>query len=339
MDSLILEIGPAGTCAVGPAVEPAPVRGFSSDNVEDILRFAVNEARDGRVVALATLADIRGGSARPLGTHMAVRDDGVFCGYVSGGCTEAAVAAEAVQAIRSGADRILLLGAGSPFFDVVLPCGGGISIFIHVIRDYGPIENVLERLRERRRCSLIYRPDAQDLTWIVYAGESGWRTSGFVTSYRPRPRLIVSAHSADLSPAADIATAAGYEVFTHGNDVVKPATQIDADTAIALLYHDLDRELPVLVEALASNAFYIGALGSARTHARRVEKLQTIGVSEGDIARIKGPIGIFGKAGDSGSLALSIVADVAAIRNAEKMPRLEPEPIFNQCWGPGLSVA
>jgi xanthine dehydrogenase accessory factor len=89
---------------------------------------------------------------------------------------------------------------------------------------------------------------------------------------------------------------------------------IDAFTAVVLLHHDLDIEETVLTRALASPAFYIGALGSTRTHRRRLERLRSSGTPSESFDRIKAPIGLFGPTRDSTSLALSVLADVAAAR-------------------------
>ena len=91
--------------------------------------------------------------------------------------------------------------------------------------------------------------------------------------------------------------------------------EIDADTAVALLYHDIDLERTVLQAALAASPFYIGALGSGRTHARRCEALLALGHTREDTDRIRAPIGLFPKARDAGSLALSILSEIAAIRS------------------------
>jgi xanthine dehydrogenase accessory factor len=129
--------------------------------------------------------------------------------------------------------------------------------------------------------------------------------------------VLISGQSIELHMAANLVTAAGYDLLMsstaeEGRKV--DAEQIDEDTAVALLHHDLDRELPVLRAALAGNPFYIGCLGSARTHRRRSDVLRDLGYGEADIARIKAPIGIFAKARDAGSLALSVLADIAATR-------------------------
>lgn len=266
---------------------------------------------------MATLIEIRGGSARALGAHMAIRDDGRYCGFVSGGCIEAAVASEAVDAIGEGTDRHVLFGEGSPFFDIVLPCGGGITIAIHVLRHSAPIRNVLDSLENRSLAGLRYEPSKQALTAIEAPKRTGWESGRFVTVYRPKARIFLSGRSIEVDTTARIAEAAGYEVYRHDNANLEPdVSRIDADTAVALLHHDIDLEIPVLQAALGAEPFYLGALGSARTHARRMERLRDLGYSETDLARIKSPIGIFNRARDAQSLALSVLADLAATRVA-----------------------
>jgi xanthine dehydrogenase accessory factor len=89
---------------------------------------------------------------------------------------------------------------------------------------------------------------------------------------------------------------------------------IDPYTAVVLLHHDLEIEMPVLEVALASSAFYIGALGSTRTHRNRVQRLELSGTDRQQIDRIKAPIGMFGPTKDATALALSVLADIAAAR-------------------------
>jgi xanthine dehydrogenase accessory factor len=295
---------------------PAPVRAFSTDAAVDVLGFAFRTAQAGRQVALCTLVEIRGGSSRSLGAHMAVSADGLYCGYVSGGCTEAAVAAEALQALAKGHDRFVMLGEGSPFFDIVLPCGGGITVAVHVLRDIRPVSAVVEQLQSRRRAGLSYVPGAQSLFACPENARAGWDGDAFLTTYRPGVRILLSGRTFEVDVAAKVARAAGYEVVCYdalSGDRPEDGL-IDADTAIALLQHDLDLEMPVLHAALNANPFYLGALGSSRTHERRVRRLRDLGHSQAAIDRIKAPIGLFGRARDAQSLALSVTADIAACR-------------------------
>lgn len=293
-----------------------PQRAFASDDCIEILRFAADSFDSGHACALVTLVDIRGGAARPLGAQMAVRDDAVYCGYVSGGCTETAIAAEAVNVISNGIDRYLRLGEGSRFFDIVLPCGGGISVSIHVLRKSDGLRSVLHNLDKRNRTALKYDPGAQSITHTRFSGKSGWADKCFSVAYFPRPRIVVVGDSIEADTTAQLAAASGYEIcrITPDNERQVIANLIDADTAVAILHHDLERELPALTAALDATPFYIGALGSSRTHEKRVVTLKSQGYRDFDIARIKAPIGIFEKARDANSLALSVLADIAAAR-------------------------
>lgn len=284
-----------------------------TDKPIDILRHASNAFRSGMGVALVTLVDITGGAARSLGAQMSVREDGQYRGFVSGGCTEAAVAAEALEALSSGHDRFLSLGEGSPFFDIVLPCGGGIRLAIHVVRDIEPIDQILRDLNARRPTRLLYKPEAETISACPSA-RPGWDGGGFSVLYRPATRILLCGGPLELEATRKVASAADYEVDFVGRPMRDTAQKIEIDefSAVAVLWHDLESELPTLRAALESSAFYIGALGSRRTHEKRRSALRGLGYADLEIARIKAPIGIFDKARNASSLALSVVADIAA---------------------------
>ncbi|MCV9967027.1 XdhC family protein [Pararhizobium sp. BT-229] len=283
-----------------------------TDDPEAILNYAAERFEKDGKTALVTLVDIRGGSARALGAQMAVGIDGGYCGYVSGDCTEAAVAAEAIDAIAKGTDRFLLLGEGPAFFDVQLPCGGGITLAIHVLKDAGPLRHVLARLRSRQMGALCYNAVKQTIT----AAEDADNSASYIRRYRPRPRLVMFGRGIELDCTTTVARHSGFETFAFDGQSgqVFDETLIDADTAIALLFHDLDQELPFLKIALHHNPFYIGALGSKRTHERRREALRKFGHADHDIDRISAPIGVFGPVRDGNLLAQSILADIGAAR-------------------------
>ncbi|MBY5332832.1 XdhC family protein [Rhizobium leguminosarum] len=299
---------------LAPITAPIPVRASSTDDPVELLRFAMDAHRRG-AAALATLVDIRGGAARALGAHMAVAADGRFCGYVSGGCVEAAVASEALLAMAQGRDRMVKFGDGSPFFDIVLPCGGGISVAIHVLKDVGPLRHVVERLERRQAAGLAYSPERRALEPVDPMPRTCWLERDFLTVYRPRTRVLLSGQTIEAQAVARLAEASGYDVIAVAPGGVRPVADIiDPFTAVVLLHHELDAEAAILETALASPAFYIGALGSTRTHRRRVERLRALAFRRDDIARIKAPIGMFGPTRDATSLALSVLADVAAAR-------------------------
>lgn len=300
------------------SASPPTQKAFSTDAAYDILAFAIESKEAGLQVALCTLVDIRGGSSRALGAHMVVAEDGRYCGYVSGGCTEAAIAAEALETIRSGHDRCFMLGEGSRVFDIVFPCGGGITVAIHIVKDIEPLRSTMSLVDSRQSAWLRYVPRHEQLSVTTDRCPTGWDGDAFVTCYQPVVRVIFSGRTLEVETAASVAKAAGYDVifFDDAAGVPPDRALIDPHSAVALLQHDLDREIPVLEAALAASPFYIGALGSSRTHQKRVEQLLQGGHSAEVIARIKAPIGIFAGARDAQSLALSVIADIAATRQS-----------------------
>lgn len=291
-----------------------PERAFLTDDNREILRFAVEALMSGKEAALVMLTGIRGGAARALGAQMVVREDGQYCGFVSGGCVEAAAAFEALDVIASGQDREVRYGQGSPWFDIVLPCGGGITLSIHKLRSAQPLLAVLNRLEQRQPAGLRYTPQTQTLTCLPAPTRTGWHNRSIETGFHPCVQVLIHGGSIEAQATAELAAAAGYEICHFDPCSGSPASPIDADTAVILLWHDLHRELPVLQAARDANPFYIGALGSQRTHSLRRQKLSELGWRKEEIDRIKAPIGIFPKARDARTLALSVLADVAAAR-------------------------
>jgi xanthine dehydrogenase accessory factor len=294
------------TAQMSSTQDVVPHRVYTEDSQCAVLRFASDAFQRGGV-AFAMLVGIRGGAARSLGSLIAVAEDGSFCGYVSGGCVEAAVASEALLAIASNSDRQVLYGDGSPFFDIVLPCGGGLTIAIHVLRSAAQIGNVLGEISNRRACSLAYDPAQQRLTNDGNISATGWCNETFHIHFVPRVKLFISGSGAEAIALKNVALSAGYEVGPFSSGAIS-----DQWSAAVFLHHDLDREIEGLRSALKGPAFYIGALGSRKTHQKRVERLTSLGVSNDAIAKIKAPIGLFGPTRNSSALALSILSQIAA---------------------------
>lgn len=299
----------------------APTRALLTDRPQEILQFSLKALDRGRC-SIAFLSEIRGGAARSIGAMMAVGDDGRYCGFVSGGCVEAAVAAEAVEAIAHGRDRKIMLGRGSPFLDLQMPCGGGLTVHIHVLENGEPIRRALALLARREPCDLVYDQSEQKLAIGVWSGIARWQQGFFKRPLRPEIRVIVAGRSIEAAATANLARASGFDVITLEDLRWASHTQIpDADTAIALLCHDLEDEAPLLKRALASEAFYIGALGGRETHRRRCVRLREDGWSDGVIERIRAPIGLFHKGRDAASIALSVLSEIAATRQGTESSR------------------
>jgi xanthine dehydrogenase accessory factor len=135
----------------------------------------------------------------------------------------------------------------------------------------------------------------------------------------PSLRLVLCGRGIELATTTKIALASDFEVLTFDQTSRDLDTgSIDQDTAVALLYHDLDQELPWLKACLRVKPFYIGALGSKRTHERRCAALWALGFTHAHTDRIKAPIGMFGPTREANTLALSVVADVAQAYSAHQ---------------------
>ena len=270
--------------------------------------------------ALVTLAGIDGSSPRRLGSQMAVNINGDYLGYISSGCAEAAIVAEAISAIAHAANRTIRYGAGSKYIDVVLPCGSGIDVHFDATIATRTLEHLQSEIAARRPASLT----------IGLAG--GHTPAQFTRTYDPVPRIIVAgrginvdfvarfAHdlewdvavaSPDLQTLARLAALARTQHLTQPGDF-DPAL-IDANTAIVLVFHDHDWEPAILAKCADTPAFYIGSLGSRRTHGQRKELLAMLGVGPASIDSIHSPIGLDIGAKNPAEIALAIVAEILSL--------------------------
>lgn len=268
--------------------------------------------REGLKTALLTLVGVDGSSPRPLGSQIAVASDGRAIGAITGGCAEQALVRDALAAMARGRNHVELYGEGSRFRDIVLPCGSGIHVCFDVTLPDDTLRQLVVARRERREA--------------VYACEGS--EGRFLRPYRPQPRLLLAGQGAIVPVLAGMARLSEFAVTVvspdettrerTAADLILPlrlgtdweAALVDEATAVVSLFHDHDYEPDILAAALRSQAFYIGALGSRRTHARRIETLRAQGWPETQTARIHGPVGLDIGAKTPPEIALSIMGDV-----------------------------
>ena len=284
--------------------------------------------REGRRTALLTLVRVDGNSPRPVGSQMAVCDDGRSVGAITGGCAERALVLDALTAMARGANRIELYGQGSRYKDIELPCGSGIHVHFDVTLDDAAVDGLVEARRARTSAWLCI-----DET-TLQAAASWDRPAGaahrLVIPFVPQCRLVVAGQGVVTLSAARLAMALemAVEVHTADRDVCAQlgaeapvfelasagdfSPVLDAWTAVAVTFHDHSFEADILAAALDSPAFFIGALGSRRTHDRRLEVLRQKGRAQAELARIHGPIGLDLGARTPPEIALSIVAQVVS---------------------------
>ncbi|MTH98542.1 XdhC family protein [Roseibium sp. RKSG952] len=316
------------------------------DRFDNSPETALDWYRNGSGAALATVVQTWGSAPRRVGSQLVISGDGRIEGSVSGGCVEGAVIVEALEAIEEGEARLLEFGVSDEdAFAVGLACGGTIRVLVEPVGSVLPEPMLAELVAARaRREPLAYEVNVETgqraLRRNAYADRlrmdrSGFEEDGqtFVAVHNPPLRLIVvgAVHIAQaLVPMARIA---GYDpaivdpretfasssrfpgetILTDWPDEAVAKLGLDTRTAVVLLTHDPKLDDPALEAALEANVFYIGALGSTRTHAKRVERMKESGFTVEQIDRIHGPIGLdIGAAGPS-EIAVAILAQMTAV--------------------------
>ncbi len=311
----------------------------------DPLALAVAWRADGHAVALATVVATWGSSPRPIGSQLVVRGDGVHQGSVSGGCIEGAVIEEALAVIGGGKSRLLSYGVTNDMaWEVGLSCGG--TVEVHVVRAPEILERLLADRAAFRPVALLTNLETGDAqlshshealqegrSRIIESDEAGGGRV-FVHVHNPPHRLIIVGAVHISQPLAQMARLAGYEVtlvdprgaFAGGKrfpeltvigdwpDEALEALAPDARCAVVTLTHDPKLDDPALAVALRSEAFYIGCLGSRRTHGKRLERLAALGFKEAETARLHGPVGLDIGARSPAEIALSIMAEITQAR-------------------------
>ncbi|MFC3615869.1 XdhC family protein [Lutimaribacter marinistellae] len=302
--------------------------------------------REGLGAALATVVETWGSAPRRVGAQLAIGGDGRIEGSVSGGCVEGAVIVEALEAIEEGEARLLEFGVSDEdAFAVGLACGGTIRVLVEPIGRVVTEAMLAELVEAReRREPLAYEVNLDTGARALWRGaypermrmdRSGFEEDGktFIAVHNPPLRLIVvgAVHIAQaLVPMARIA---GYDpivvdpreafasegrfpgerILHDWPDEAVAQLGLDTRTALVLLTHDPKLDDPALEAALKADVFYIGALGSTRTHAKRVARMQEAGFSVEQIARIHGPIGLDIGAAGPAEIAVAVLAQMTAV--------------------------
>ena len=296
----------------------------------DVLRFALEETEAGRPSALVTITGLDGPFSRPLGAQLAVAQDGRFVGSISGGCLERALAAEAQGAIDARQNRRLRYGEGSPFLDVRLPCGGGIDLHVNVHTRREVLADAVARGEARLPFALAVDPESRTAGMVM--ADPPMR-GAFMRVFPPRLRIVLAGRGWEIVAMTRLARLWDCEVIVASQEAATlqycrpladkliqlttpanaPSLPLDSHTAMACLFHEHEWEAPLLLDALRSPAFYVGALGSRQTHETRLMTLRELGAGPDDLLKLKAPIGLF-PSRDPRGLALSALAEIMSLQ-------------------------
>ncbi|SDM60199.1 XdhC family protein [Allokutzneria albata] len=293
----------------------------------------------GRTFAVATVIGVSGSAPRPIGASMAVSADGAVIGNVSGGCVDGAVYELCREAIRTGESSTHRFGySDESAFAVGLSCGGVIEVFVQPAPVIPPSGATVAR-SFTGRTMLVHNGKVEGTVGsldaaVLSSTETTVLPGVLVEVPAPPPRMLIFGALDFAAALTTVGTFLGYRVTVcdarpvfatperfPGAEVVVDwphryleQTTVDDRTAICVLTHDSKFDIPVLTRALRIPVGYVGAMGSRRTHAERLELLRGNGVTPEELARLRSPIGL-----DIGGLtpeetALSIAAEIVACR-------------------------
>ncbi|WP_417523888.1 XdhC family protein [Marinovum sp.] len=314
--------------------------------MKGIPETALDWHRAGTGAALATVIETWGSAPRRIGAQLAISGAGEMAGSVSGGCVEGAVVVEALEALEAGEARVLEYGVSDgDAFAVGLACGGTIRVLVEPVGAALPeplLADLVEARADRRPVAYVVnivsqsrRLDTTDHARRFRMDRSGFQEDGetFVAIHNPPLRLIVvgAVHIAQhlvpmardigydpvvIDPRESFASPARFpktRLLHDWPDEAVAALGLDSRTALCLLTHDPKLDDPALIAALGADVFYIGALGSTRTQAKRLERMAEAGFTPEQCARIHGPIGLDIGAASPAEIAVSILAEMVRV--------------------------
>ena len=311
-----------------------------TQQVDDLAVLSAASAwlREGRRVALGMVLRTWGSSPRPPGSLLAMNDCGDFCGSLSGGCVEETLVARYADGEIAGPQPTTIdFGVNSQEASRMgLPCGGRLEVLVEELADEEQIAELLERLERGELIARSIDPLTGEVS--LQAGENGPELEvcddRITKTFGPAWRLLLigdgqlARHLASMATQLDYRVTicdprdhysaelpAGIELSRAMPDDAVNSISDRARTAIVALAHDPKQDDLGLSAALESGAFYIGALGSRKSAQARNRRLESLGYSQAEIARIHGPAGLAIGSKRPAEIALSILAQITAIRN------------------------
>ena len=303
-----------------------------------VLRTALAWLQEGKRIAIATVIQTWGSSPRPVGSWLAIREDGQVVGSVSGGCVEDDLIRRVQNEIltRSSPELVKYGVSKDEAVRFGLPCGGTLQLLVEPRPEIHILQEILEKIESH--AIVLRRIDLKTGQSTISPGtrEDGFSLTDSImqTSYGPRWRMFIigagqlSLYLANFALATDFDVVIidpreeyaegvmreGIEFIRGMPDDVMQELGIDSHTAIVALTHDPKIDDLALIDALQSKAFYVGALGSHTNTHKRKERLREFNLSTEQLNRLHGPVGLSIGALTPPEIATSIMAEVIAIK-------------------------
>ena len=319
--------------------------------MDSLDRQVLEQARDwlaaGRQVWIVTVIETWGSAPRPPGALLAMRDDGLVAGSVSGGCVEDDLIERVRTGERVGRPSLIVYGISKDeAARFGLPCGGTLRLVQEPLRDVAWIDQILDRTAKHGLVARTLNVDGGEWSIGPASRDYAFTFDGHVmrSVFGPRWRMLIIGAGQLSRVLAQMAQALDFEViccdpreeyhltwdipgtqFTKEmpDDVVL-SLQLDPHSAVVAVTHDPKLDDMVLLEALKSPAFYVGALGSRGNTAARKERLALFELTPAEIGRLHGPIGLDVGSKTPAEIAVSILAEIIAVRNDVKLLQKKP---------------
>ncbi|MCP2085996.1 MULTISPECIES: XdhC family protein [Paraburkholderia] len=317
------------------------------DSVDlEVLKSSARWLEEGHRALLVTVVKTWGSSPRPEGAMLAVRDDGLVVGSVSGGCIEDdlidRVRQKGIEQTRPEAVKYGITAEEAHRFG--LPCGGTIQLVLEPLTPQSGIADLCHAVEDGR---LVARE--VDMVTGAVRLDAALATDGvhfdgerLLTIHGPRYRMLVIGAGQLSRYLCNIAVGLDYQVtvcdpreeYTEewsipGTKIVRTMPddtvidmKLDERCAVIALTHDPKLDDLALMEALKTPAFYVGALGSRRNNQARRERLKEFDLNDTELARLHGPVGIYIGSRTPPEIAVSILAEVTAAKNGVSLPTL-----------------
>jgi xanthine dehydrogenase accessory factor len=305
----------------------------------EVIRCIIRWLNDGHQVSLVTVVNTWGASPRPVGSILGIRQDGALIGSVSGGCIEDDLIERIChKSIEKSLPQLVSYGVTrdeSRRFG--LPCGGTIELVIESLYDARNLQQILNAIEQSLIVSrhLDMQTGQVKILPATFKQELTFDKNMLKSVFGPRWRLLIIGAAQVSHYLTEMALALDYQVIVCDpreayltewplqnisvkqqmpDDEVKDILP-DQHTAIVCLSHDPKLDDMALLEALISDAFYVGAIGSRSNNQKRRERMAMFDISKDEIARLHGPIGLNIGSKTPPEIAISILAEITAIRH------------------------
>ena len=319
-----------------------------------VLRTLRDWRMAGRRALMATVVRTWGSSPRPVGSIMALCEDGSVVGSVSGGCieddliyrfTQAYASKEPGHEIPSGPPSFVKYGiTADEAHRFGLPCGGTLELLLEYDPDPEGLAQLVRALEAGQLMQRTVRLADGVATLAAAPAPTGLEADDrqVVNTFGPEYRMLLigagqlTEYLATMALFSGFAVTvcdpreeyrgawnvAGATVLPDMPDDVVTAFQPDRRSCVVALTHDPKLDDLALLEALKSEAFYVGAIGSRRNNEARHERMiEHFGQSRESLARLRGPIGIYIGSKTPPEIAVSVMAEILAVKNGVQLPR------------------